>query len=164
MGDYLKIIIAVPIVTGLLGMMLPSGKLKKPTRLVVSLVALLAVLRPMQGLADIVMEGLGSEPSAEIDLPTFSEEGAATGEQMIVEETCRLISQQLESRVLELYGVENAKIELFCDTSDYQNVVIKSAVLRVGANGDTAYRERCNSAAKYVSETLGCKCSVEFIE
>ena len=161
MGEYLKIIIAIPVVTGLISMILPSGKLKKQTRLVVSLVALLAVLLPLRRLAAELGDGLSLPLPNESDTPAFSAEDTA-GAQMIVDETCRLICGQLETRLGELYGIEGTKIELICDTSDYENVVILQAILYVDSDEDGDYRALCDKAARYVGETLGCRCALEY--
>ena len=162
MGEYLKIMIAVPIVTALIGMIMPEGKLKSPTRLIISLVALLAVLLPMRSLAETVKDGLDFD--IETDTEIAADGGDFSGEQLIVDETCRLISRQLEGRIAELYGLENAKIRLSCDTSDYENVIIESAILCAVRSDSAEYAIKCSEAARYVAETLGCRCDIEFTD
>ncbi len=146
MKTLLISVMTVSLSAGVIHLLAPEGKLRKPISFVIALIICATLLAPLSAL-------LGREIDWSLSLPEISVSEKAEANQILIALTAETICRDLEKDIAARYGLKQPHLTLTLDSSNPEAVLMVSGTLTGEGEGDMA--------ATYLTDLLRCPISWE---
>ena len=158
MKEYLLLLLGVSLLSGIVSILAPDGKLKRYIRLLTGLVVLCILIRPALSLLKSVengisgAEGSGREESASVYDDIYNNNLKEAGE--------REVSERLKNKIIENFDIKEESIDVktkFVLENDRYRVSTVWLTIRKGAISTDPRK-----LVEYVEKLLDCQCVIVY--
>lgn len=169
MSAYLKGLITVSVITGIITALAPESKdggLKKYIKYITSLILLVVLISPLVPVFTNI-DSFGEQiTNAAKNLTGADSEGSdgsiTTSTELILRESVRNIKREVSEITEGKFGIpkENIDVDIQCDSSDIENIVIKK--IKISIRGGSGNQAQVFLIEEYMREIFSCECNAAY--